>query len=121
MSKPTLASVWRRLYSQVLDWLLGEELLDLVLGPEERERRLDEAVEQEGEVDEEHEPHDLEPLERLPAQAQGHDPDEEGAARVDGGARGGAHGAGDGEAKEVEPTGGPRQAGRPCALARIQH
>lgn len=89
----------------MLNRLLGKQLLDLFLGLEELERRLDDAVEQEGEVHQEHEAHHLEPLEGLPAEAQGHDPDEEGAAGVDGRAGGSAYGTGDGKAEEVEASG----------------
>lgn len=87
----------------MLDGLLGEQLLDL-LDAEELQGRLDDAVEQEGEVDQEHEAHHLQPLEGLPAETKGHEPDEQGPARVDGRARGGADGAGDRDAEEVEAT-----------------
>ena len=89
----------------MLDGLLGQQLLDL-LDAEEGEGRLDDAVEQEGEVDKQHEAGDLQPLERLPAEAERDDPDEEGAARVDGGARRGADAARDGQAEEVEAAAG---------------
>ena len=89
----------------MLDRLLGQQLLDL-LDAEEGKGRLDDAVEQEGEVDEQHEAGDLQPLERLPAEAERDDPDEEGAARVDGGARRGADAARDGQAEEVEAAAG---------------
>ena len=85
----------------MLDRLLGKQLLDL-LDAEEGKGRLDDAVEQESKVDEQHEAGDLQPLERLPAEAERDDPDEEGAARVDGGARRGADAARDREAEEVE-------------------
>lgn len=83
--------------------LLRQQLLHLA-DAEEFERRLDDAVEQESKVDEQAEADDLEPLERLPAEAERDDPDEERAARVDGGAGGGAHAAGYGETEEVEAT-----------------
>lgn len=86
----------------VLHWLLGQQLLDLLLGPQELKGRLDDAVEEEGEVDEQGEADDLQPLERLPAEAERDDPDEERPARVDGRAGGGADAARDGEAEEVE-------------------
>jgi hypothetical protein len=85
----------------MLNRLLREQLLDL-LDAEELKRRLDDAVEQEGEVDEECKPGNLQPLECLPAQAERDDPDEQGAARVDGRPRGSADAARDGEAEEVE-------------------
>lgn len=62
-------------------------------------------VEQHGAVDEQGEADDLQPFEGFPAEAQADDPDEQRAARVDGAARGGRDGAGDGEAEEVEAAG----------------
>ncbi len=53
-----------------------QQLLHLLAGLEELEGRLDDAVEEKREVDQEDEPHDLQRLERLPAQAEGHQPDE---------------------------------------------
>lgn len=50
------------------------------------ERRPDQVVEQERSVHKECKAQHLEPLESLPAQAERHNPDEECAARVDGGA-----------------------------------
>lgn len=88
----------------MLDRFFGEQLLDLLPGAQELERGLDDAVEEEGEVDEEREAGDLQPLEGLPAEAERDHPDEEGAAAVDGGARGGADAAGDGEPEEVETS-----------------
>jgi hypothetical protein len=44
----------------------------------------------------------LQPLERLPAETQRHEPDEKRAARVDCGARRGGDLTRDGEAEEVE-------------------
>lgn len=88
----------------MLDGLLGKKLLDFLIDLEELEGRLDNAIEKEGEVDEEAETDDLQPLERLPAEAERNDPDEKGTAGVDGGSRGGAHTTGDGDAKEVEAT-----------------
>jgi hypothetical protein len=88
----------------VLNRLLRQQLLDLLLRLEAPERRPDDTVEEEGEVHEEGEADDLEPLERLPAEAEGDHPDEEGAARVDGRAGGCADAAGDGESEEVEAS-----------------
>lgn len=101
-SSNTLALHPCYIFLQVLDGLLREQLLDLLVRLEEVERRLHEAVEQEGEVDQQREAEDLQPLERLPAEPQRHDPDEERPARVDGRPRRGADGARDGEAEEVE-------------------
>ena len=68
----------------MLDGLLGEELLDLgIVGAEEGERGANDAVEEEGEVDEEGEAGDLEPLEGLPTEPERHHPDEQRPARVD--------------------------------------
>ena len=67
----------------MLDRLLGQQLLDF-LDLEELQRRLDNAVEEEGEIDEEGETDHLQPLERLPAKAEGDNPDEEGTTRVNG-------------------------------------
>lgn len=67
----------------VLDGLLGKQLLDL-LDLEELKGRLDNAIEEEGEVNKQGKADNLQPLECLPAQAKGHDPDEQGTARVDG-------------------------------------
>jgi len=86
----------------MLHRLLGQQLLHLLLGLQELKGRLDDAVEQEGEVDEEGEAGHLQPLERLPAEAERDDPDEEGPAGVNGRAGGGADGPRDGEAEEVE-------------------
>lgn len=84
--------------------LLRQQLLDL-LHTQKLERRLHEAVEQESEIHQHGKADDLQPLERLPTEAERDDPDEERAARVDSRARGGADGAGDGEAEEVEASG----------------
>lgn len=70
------------------------------------QRRPHNVVEEERAVDEQREADDLQPLEGFPAQAQRDDPDEEGSAGVDCGARGGADGARDGEAEEVEAARG---------------
>ena len=86
----------------MLDGLLGKQLLYVGARLEESEGRLDDAVEEEGEVDEQREAADLQPLERLPAEAQRDDPDEQRPARVDGRARRGADVARDREAEEVE-------------------
>ena len=77
----------------MLDRLLGEELLDFLAGAQEVEGRPDDAVEQEGEVDEQGEAGDLQPLEGLPAEPQRHDPDEQGPAGIDGRPRRRAHAA----------------------------
>lgn len=84
--------------------LLGQQLLYLLLGPQELKGRLDDAVEQEGEVDEEGEAKDLQPLESLPAEAERDDPDEERPAGIDGRAGGSTDGPRDGKAEEVEAT-----------------
>ncbi len=89
----------------MLDRLFREQLLNL-LDAQALERGLDDAVEEESEVDEQGEAEDLQPLESLPAEAERDDPDEEGAAGVDGGARGGGDAARDGEAEEVEAAAG---------------
>jgi len=88
----------------MLNRLLGQKLLHLLLNLQELDRRLDDAVEQKGKVHEECETDDLEPLERLPAEAERDDPDEERTARVNRGAGGGADAARDGEAEKVEAT-----------------
>jgi len=67
----------------MLDGLLGQQLLNF-LDLEELQRRLDNTVEEEGEVDEQGEANHLQPLECLPAKTEGDNPDEEGAARVNG-------------------------------------
>ena len=90
--------------SMVLNGILGEELLEFSRGAQKLKGRLDDAVEHKGGVHEEAETYNLQPLEGLPAKTQRHDPDEQGSAGVDGGARRGAHGAGDGQTKEVEAT-----------------
>lgn len=53
----------------VLDWLLGQEFLNLI-NLEELKRRLDDAVEEEGEVNKQDKADDLQPLESLPAEAE---------------------------------------------------
>lgn len=58
------------------------------------QRGLHDIVEQERSVNEEAEADDLEPFEGFPAQAEGDEPDEEGAAGVDCAAGGGGDGAG---------------------------
>ena len=55
---------------QVLDRLFGQQLGNILSYPQELERRLDDTVEEEGKVDQEDESDDLEPLERLPAEAE---------------------------------------------------
>lgn len=85
----------------MLNRLLRQQLLHLA-DAEELKRRLDDAVEEEGKVNEQTKADDLQPLECLPAETERDHPDEKRAARVDGGAGGGAHRAGYGEAKEIE-------------------
>ena len=70
----------------MLNGLLRKELLDLFIGLQPFERRLDDAVEEESKVDKEHETDNLECLERLPAETERDDPDEEGTAGINGGA-----------------------------------
>lgn len=80
----------------VLNGILGEELFEFARGAQKLKGRLDDAVEDKGGVDEEAETYNLQPLEAFPAKTKRDDPDEQGSAGVDGGARGGADGAGDG-------------------------
>lgn len=54
-------------YLIMLDRLLWQQFLNFLLRLEEGERGLDDAVEQEGEVDQHRETDDLQPLERFPA------------------------------------------------------
>lgn len=68
------------------------------------ERRADDIVKKERSVNEESKPGNLKPLESLPTQSEGHEPDKEGPAGVDGAAGGSGYGAGDGEAEKVEST-----------------
>ena len=68
-------------------------------------RRVDDFVEQSCAPDQQRETDDLQPLERLPAQAQRDEPDEERAAGVDCAAGGGADLSGYAEAEEVETAG----------------
>ena len=65
--------------------LLRQQLLHLS-NAEELEGGLDDAVEEESEVDEQREADHLEPLEGFPAETERDHPDEERAACVDGGA-----------------------------------
>lgn len=88
----------------VLHRFLGQQLLDLFIDLEEFERRLDDAVEEEGEVDQESETKHLQPFESLPAESERNYPDKEGPAGIDCRARGGTDGASDRESKEVEST-----------------
>jgi hypothetical protein len=54
----------------MLDWLFGQELLNLLVGDlQELERRLDNTVEKKGEINKQSKTEDLEPLESLPTQA----------------------------------------------------
>lgn len=71
---------------------------------ERLERRLDNAVEYKRGIHEHGETHNLEPLERLPAQAERNDPDKECPAGIDSRARGSTDIAGDGKTEEVEAT-----------------
>ena len=68
------------------------------------QRRSNQVVEQERAVHQQRKARDLQPLERLPAEAQRHHPDEQRAAGVDCRARRSGHSARDGEAEEVEAT-----------------
>lgn len=86
--------------------LLGQQFLHILLGLEEFEGRGNDAVEEEGEVDQQDEPDNLKPLERLPAETERDDPNKECTASVNGRARGSADGACDGKPKEVEATRG---------------
>ena len=60
----------------VFNRLMRQERLRFLTRAEERKGGLDDAVEQEGEIDKEHKAEDLEPLKCLPAEAERHDPDE---------------------------------------------
>lgn len=70
---------------EVLDWLLGEQDLALAMASRQTslERRPDDIVEQKSAVNEQGEADDLEPLERLPAEAKRDQPDKEGTGGVD--------------------------------------
>src|SRR6478735_9024631 len=93
------------LHLTVLNGLLRQELLDLFIwDSEELQRRLNDTVAQEGEVNKQGETDNLEPLESLPAQAKGDHPDEQGSASVDGRSRSSADASCNGQAKEVEAT-----------------
>lgn len=70
----------------MFDGVLGEQRLDVFPGTQKLKGRLNDAVEEKGEVHEQREARDLQPLESLPAEAERHNPDEERAACVDGGA-----------------------------------
>ena len=87
----------------VLDRLLRQQLLNL-LDLEKLKGRLDNAVEEEGKVDEKDEAHHLQPLECLPAQTERDQPYEQGAAGIDGRASGGADRSCHRDAEEVEAT-----------------
>jgi len=93
--------------SNMFDRLLRQQTLPPTRPPAfqtDPQRRPHDIIEQKRAVNEQHEAEDLQPFERLPAQRQRDEPDEEGAAGIDGGAGGGADGAGDGEAEEVEAS-----------------
>lgn len=85
----------------VLDWLLRKKFLDF-FNLEELKWRLDDAVEQEGEVDEKGKTNNLEPLERLPPEAKRDNPNEQGTASVDGRPGGSANATGNRQTKKVE-------------------
>jgi hypothetical protein len=68
----------------MLDGFLGEQCLDFLTRAHEGERRLHDAIEDEGEIDKQHEACNLEPLERLPTKAKRNNPDEKRTACVDG-------------------------------------
>lgn len=87
--------------------LFREELPDLLARLEKLERRLHDAVEEEGEVHQEGKAGDLQPLERLPLKTQRDDPNEEGPARVDGGSGRCADAPRHGQAEEVEAAKDP--------------
>lgn len=88
----------------VLNRIMRQKGFGLLARAQELKRRLDDAVEKEGEVDEQGKAEDLQPLERLPAKAKRHNPDKECAASIDCRTGCGADTARDGEAKEVETT-----------------
>ena|SRR5690349_12426568 len=85
----------------MLNRLLRKQLLDLP-DTEELKRRLNNAVEEESEVNEQGEAYNLQPLERLPAETERNDPNEEGSACIDSRTRGGADTACHGQSEEVE-------------------
>lgn len=68
------------------------------------ERRLDDAIEQEGAINQQCEAYDLKPLKGLPAQPERHDPDEERTASVDGRSGSCAYSSGHRKTEEVEST-----------------
>lgn len=68
------------------------------------ERRLNDAIEQEGAINQQCEAHNLKPLECLPAKPKRHDPDEERTASVDRGSGSRAYSSGHRETEEVEST-----------------
>jgi len=61
-------------------------------------------VEKERSIDEQRETSHLQPFECLPPKAKRYDPDEEGAACIDSGARGRRDCSSNGQAEEVEST-----------------
>lgn len=77
-------------------------LLPLQIG---LERRTDDVVEEEGAVNKHDKTEHLQPLESLPSEAERDDPNEKGAARVDGCTRRSRDSARNGKTKEVESTG----------------
>jgi hypothetical protein len=89
----------------VLDGFLRQKLLNLfVWDLEEFERRLDNAIEQEGEVHKQSKADNLKPFEGLPAQSQRDNPDEQGSAGVDSGSGGSTDTSSDRQPKEIETT-----------------
>jgi hypothetical protein len=68
------------------------------------ERRHDQVIEQECAVHQQRKSSDLQPLERLPAKTERHDPNEQCATGIDRGARCRRHGARDREPEEVKAT-----------------
>lgn len=85
--------------------LLRQQLLDVLFGLEKLKRRRDNTVEEESEVNQQDKAQNLQPLERLPAKAERHNPNKERAAGVDGRAGRGADGARDRKPEEVEAAG----------------
>lgn len=87
----------------MLNWILRQQHLRLPLDTR-LERRPNQIVEQERAVHQQRKASHLQPLERLPAQAQRHHPDEQRAAGIDRRTRGSRDGARDRQAEEVEAT-----------------
>lgn len=68
------------------------------------ERGADDIIEQESSVNKQHKASNLEPFERLPAQAEGNEPNEKCTASVNRAARCSRDSAGNRQTKEVEAT-----------------